>query len=278
MRYKTILAPVGVNHWEDDLRQAIALSETVEAHLSVLVIAMAAPPPIGGFGEVVSAAWLEEREGDIAKLARQAETVKDRLKQSGLSHDVQDLYAEYAWAGEDIAQRALYADLVLVGPQAAADEQFAKRIIDGALFQSPAPLIFNPTDHYATLAPQSVLIAWNSRIEAARAVQQALPLLQAAREVHVTMVDPVGTAVSNGEEPGADIAAYLARHGVSVTVDVLPGEGRGAATILQQHAVDVGADVMVMGAYGHSRLRELIFGGVTRSMLETTKLPIFWGH
>jgi nucleotide-binding universal stress UspA family protein len=278
MRYKTILAPVGVNHLEEDLRQAIALSETVEAHLSVLVVAMAAPPPIGGYGEVVSAAWLEEREGDIAKLAGQVEVAKDSLKRSDLSCDVQDLYAEYAWAGEDIAQRALYADLVLIGPKAAADQQFAKRIVDGALFQSPAPLLFNPTDRPVTLTPRSVLIAWNSKMEAARAVQQALPLLQAAEEVHVTMIDPVGTAISNGEEPGADIAAYLARHGVSVVIDVLPSEGRGVSAMLQQHAIDVSADLMVMGAYGHSRLREFIFGGVTRSMLETAKLPIFWGH
>jgi len=278
MRYKTILAPVGVNHLEEDLRQAIALSETVEAHLSVLVVAMAAPPPIGGFGEVVSAAWLEEREGDITKLASQVEVAKDHLEQSGLSYDVQDIYAEYAWAGEDIAQRALYADLVLIGPKAAADQEFAKRIMDGALFQSPAPLLINPTDRTATLAPQSVLIAWNSQVEAARAVQQALPLLKAASEVHITMIDPVGTAASNGEEPGADIAAYLARHGVSVVVDALPSEGRGVAPMLQQHAIDVSADLVVMGAYGHSRLREFIFGGVTRSMLETAKLPIFWGH
>ncbi|ENN85262.1 hypothetical protein RHSP_54571 [Rhizobium freirei PRF 81] len=278
MNFRTILAPIGVNHLEKDLRQAIVFSEAAQAHLSILVVAMAAPPPVGGYGEFVSAAWLEEREGDLTKLADAVETAKASLSQSGLSYDVQDLYTEYAWAGEDIAPCALYADLVLVGAGAAADVQFSKRVIDGALFQSPTALLFNPTDRPATMTPRSIVVAWNSRMEAARAVQQALPLLKAAEEVHVTMIDPTETASSNGEEPGADVAAYLARHGISVVVDVLSGQGKGVAQMLAQHAVDVQADLLVMGAYGHSRLREFVFGGVTRTMLETAKLPIFWGH
>ncbi|MGZ9723481.1 universal stress protein [Rhizobium miluonense] len=278
MNFKTILAPIGVNHLENDLKQAIVFSEATQAHLSVLVVAMAAPPPVGGYGEIVSAAWLEEREGDLAKLADAVEMAKASLSQSGLSHDVHDLYTEYAWAGEDIAPRALYADLVLVGARAATDLQFSKRVIDGALFQSPTALLFNPTDRPATIAPRSIMIAWNSRMEAARAVQQALPLLKAADEVHVTMIDPTETASRNGEEPGADVATYLARHGISVVVDVLSGQGKGVAQMLARHAVDVQADLAVMGAYGHSRLREFVFGGVTRTMLETARLPIFWGH
>ncbi len=278
MNFKTILAPIGVNLLEKDLRQAVAFSEAAQAHLSVLVVAMAPPPPIGGYGELVSTAWLEERESDLAKLAGAVETVKASLSRSGLSYDVQDLYTEYAWAGEDIASRALYADLVLVGAQAAVDSQFTKRVIDGALFQSPTALLFNPTDRPATMTPRSVMIAWNSRMEAARAVQQALPLLKAAGEVHVTMIDPTETAFVNGEEPGADVAAYLARHGIAVLVDVLSGQGKGVAQMLAQHAVDVQANLLVMGAYGHSRLREFVFGGVTRTMLETARLPILWGH
>ena len=278
MDFRTILAPIGVTHLEKDLKNAIALGQAAEAHLTVLVVAMAAPPPIGGFGEVVSAAWLEEREGDLTKLADAVQIAKASLEQSGLSYDVQDLYTEYAWADEDIAQHALYADLVLVGAQAAADFQFTKRVIDGALFQSPTALLFNPADQTVTIAPRSVLVAWNSRMEAARAVRQALPLLKTAEEVHVTMIDPVERASSNGEEPGADVAAYLARHGVSVSVDVLSSQGKGVAQMLAQHAVDVRADLVVMGAYGHSRFREFVFGGVTRTMLETAKLPVFWGH
>lgn len=278
MRYKTILTPVGVNHFQEDIRNAIAVGQSVEAHLAVTVVALAAPPPVGGYAEVISAAWLEERQGDLAKLADQVEIVKDMLKASGLSYDVHDLYTEFSWADEDIAKRALYADLTLVGRQAAQDPDFCKRILDGALFRSPTPVLFNRVDRTPNLTPRSVLIAWDSQMEAARAVQQALPMLQTAREVHVTLIDPVATESGSGEEPGADIAAYLARHGVPVAVDVLSGGGRTVDETLKQHAVDVAADLVVMGAYSHSRLREIIFGGVTQAMLETAKLPIFWSH
>lgn len=275
MRYKIILAVLGVNHFQEDLKNAIATSQSIEAHLSTVIIAMAAPSPGGSYAEVISTAWLEERQGDIEKLAKQAETAKEMLKASGLSFDVQDIYTEFAWADEDVADRALYADLTLVGRQAGQDEDLFKRILDGALFQSPAPLLFNPTDQAANLAPRSVLVAWNSRMEVARAVQQALPALQAASEVHVTLIDPVATSYASGEEPGADVATYLARHGVPVAVDVLSSAGRPVDEVLKQHAVDVGAELLVMGAYSHSRLRERIFGGVTRSMFETARLPIF---
>lgn len=278
MRYKTILAPVGVNQFQEDIKNAIAVGQSAEAHLAVTVVALAAPPPVGGYAEIISAAWLEERQGDLAKLADQVEIAKDMLEASGLSYDVQDLYTEFAWADEDIAKRALYADLTLVGRQAAQDQDLCKRILDGALFQSPTPVLFNPVDRIPNLTPRSVLIAWDSRMEAARAVQQALPMLQTAGEVHVTLIDPIATESNSGEEPGADIATYLARHGVSVAVDVLSSGGRTVDETLKQHAVDVAADLVVMGAYSHSRLREIIFGGVTQAMLETAKLPIFWSH
>jgi nucleotide-binding universal stress UspA family protein len=92
------------------------------------------------------------------------------------------------------------------------------------------------------------------------------------------MVDPSAALRASGEEPGADIAAYLARHGINVTVDTLPSAGRSVVQVLQQHAVDVASDVIVMGAYGHSRLRELVFGGVTRSMLEAARPPVLMAH
>ena len=95
-----------------------------------------------------------------------------------------------------------------------------------------------------------------------------------AEEVHVTLVDPDTSSIVSGPEPGADIAAYLAHHGVKTTVDRLPSGGKAIADVLKQHAIDVSADLIVMGGYGHSRMRERIFGGVTRSMLDEPRLPV----
>ncbi|MEP6195164.1 MAG: universal stress protein, partial [Nitratireductor sp.] len=99
-------------------------------------------------------------------------------------------------------------------------------------------------------------------------------LIVGAKEVSLALVDPVAGNAVYGEEPGADLATYLSRHGAKVTVDRLPSQGRSVADILRRHATDKDAELMVMGAYGHSRLRERLFGGVTKSMLEQPPVPV----
>jgi nucleotide-binding universal stress UspA family protein len=125
-----------------------------------------------------------------------------------------------------------------------------------------------------TLKPKRVLVAWDSRVEASRAVRESLVMLKGADDVHVVLVDPVQGENYHGEEPGADAASYLARHDVKVTVDRLPTMNRSVADVLRQHALDISAELMIMGAYGHSRLRERLFGGVTKSMLSAPPLPL----
>jgi nucleotide-binding universal stress UspA family protein len=105
-------------------------------------------------------------------------------------------------------------------------------------------------------------------------MRESLEMLADANEVRLVLVDPAEGEDHHGEEPGADAAAYLARHGVKVTVDRLPSSNHAVAEVLRRHAVDTSAELMVMGAYGHSRLRQRTFGGVTKSMLESQSLPI----
>ncbi|MGO4838274.1 universal stress protein, partial [Rhizobiaceae sp. 2RAB30] len=136
------------------------------------------------------------------------------------------------------------------------------------------PVLLLPEASRASLRPKRVAVAWDSSLEAARAVREALDMLVAADEVRLVLVDPLAGESGQGAEPGADAAVYLARHGVKVAVDRLPSSGQSVATVLARHAADMNADLVVMGAYGHSRLRERIFGGVTRSMLEMPPLPI----
>jgi nucleotide-binding universal stress UspA family protein len=99
-------------------------------------------------------------------------------------------------------------------------------------------------------------------------------LLSNAGEVRLALVDPVEGGSGHGAEPGADVAAHLARHSARVSVDRLPSSGNSVASVLRRHATDMSADLLVMGAYGHSRLRERIFGGVTQSMLEEHSVRI----
>jgi nucleotide-binding universal stress UspA family protein len=119
-----------------------------------------------------------------------------------------------------------------------------------------------------------ILVAWNAGREAVRAVADARALLVRAEAVEVLVVDPEGRRAGHGEEPGADIARHLARHGAQVEVRRLSSGGEDVGRVLLSQAAAFGADLVVMGAYGHSRLNEWIFGGVTRTILREAGLPV----
>lgn len=277
MAIRTVLSILNAKYFDEDLKAAVEFCGVSGAHLSAVVICMGAAPMIGEY-HAISTIWLDERQREIEELGRKSEEIKTYLARTDLSYDVQDLYTEFAWAQEDVSERALYADVVLVGRQAAKDEELQKRIIEGALFQTPTPVIMNRGHRPMSPTARSILLAWDSSDEASRAARQALDLLKAADCVYVTMIDPVSRERVNGEEPGADIASFLARHGIKVQVDRLASGGSQADEVLRRHAVDVNADLIVMGAYNHPRWLQTLFGGVTRSMIESSRMPLFLSH
>lgn len=174
-----------------------------------------------------------------------------------------------------VRQPALCADLTIVGPALLNDDNLGRLVINGSLSETGKPVLVVPKGAVATLKPRRVLVGWNSRGEASRAVREALPFLSGAEEVRLAVVGPEASCNGNGPEPGAGIVAYLARHGVQVAIYRLPSAGQSVATVLAQHAIDTSADMIVMGAYGHRRLRDRIFGGVTRWIVDKPPLPLF---
>ncbi|MBP2447974.1 universal stress protein [Rhizobium leguminosarum] len=277
MPIRTVLSILSSANFNEDLKAAVDFCAASGAHLSATVISIGLAPMDGAYG-ATSVVWLEERQREIDELAKNAGEIRTYLARTDLSYDVQDVYTEFAFAQEDVAERALYADVVLVGRQAAKNEDLQKRIIAGALFRTPTPVIINRGTSPLPSVSKSILLAWDSSDEASRAARQSLDLLKAANCVYVTMIDPVSRERVNGEEPGADIAGFLARHGVKVQVDRLASGGSSAGEIIRQHAIDVNADLIVMGAYNHPRWRQTLFGGVTRSMIENGRTPIFLSH
>jgi nucleotide-binding universal stress UspA family protein len=276
MAFRTILTVTGPNKGDGDLKLAADLCNEIGAHLAVLVVAIAAPPPVGEYAAVVSEAWLEARQADENLLKKRAAAVSAFLAGRGPSADVSSEYPEAGWADDTIGRRARYADITVIGPELLANETLKSKGIEGALFSSGKPLLLIPEGSRPTLKPKRVLVAWDARLESSRAVRESLDMLTGADEVHLVMVDPVEDDL--GAEPGADAAAYLARHSVNVMLDRLPSLNRSVVDVLRRHAVAIAADLMVMGAYGHSRLRERIFGGVTISMLEDPPMPILMAH
>ncbi|HEV2675366.1 MAG TPA: universal stress protein [Aliidongia sp.] len=166
------------------------------------------------------------------------------------------------------------ADLVILG-QRWSD-------YDGLRYPDPAdvvldvgcPVLVVPRAGRFERIERHALVAWNGSREAARAVRDALPLLKRVAKVTVLAVNAGG----GGEEPGADIALHLARHGIRVEIDQSTAPDMKVADVLLSHASDRGSDLIVMGAYGHARMRETILGGVTRSMLEQMTVPVLMSH
>ncbi len=123
-----------------------------------------------------------------------------------------------------------------------------------------------------------VLVGWNASREATRAVNDAIPLLQRAKKVTVLAVDPEGGTEGHGEVPSADISLHLARHGIKVEAAQTVTGDIDVGDALLSRASDLGADLIVVGAYGHSRMREFILGGVTRHLLQHMTVPILISH
>ena len=183
-------------------------------------------------------------------------------------------------AGEVATLHARYADLAIVGQvDPDADElgstgDLPERIVLGA----GRPILVVPYVGTFKTVGERVLVAWNAGREATRAVNDALPLLQAASRVTVLAINPHGGLHGHGQVPGADIALHLARHGVRAEASSINSDDVDVGALLLSQAADLDADLIVMGAYGQSRLRELVLGGATRATLRTMTVPVFMSH
>jgi nucleotide-binding universal stress UspA family protein len=145
-------------------------------------------------------------------------------------------------------------------------------LIEHLILESGRPLLVVPP-RAETFAAKRILAAWDASAKATRAIHDALPLLRAAEQVEVVCI--TGDKQLPDGLPGAEIAPHLSRHGVNVTLADVPVKRDDVAQTIRDHAALFGADMIVMGAFVHSRLRELVFGGVTQSMLKSSPVPLF---
>lgn len=198
MAFRTILAVTGPHEGDGDLKPAADLCNEIGAYFAVLVVAVAAPPPVGEYAAVVSEAWLDERRAVEDLLKKRTADLSAFLADSVLSADVSSEYPEAGWADDTIGRRARYADITVIGPELLANETLKSKAIEGALFSSGKPLLLIPAGAQPTLKPKRVLIAWDARLEASRAVRESLGLLPGADEVHLVMVDPVEDEYRHG--------------------------------------------------------------------------------
>lgn len=231
--------------------------------------------PATGLAAYQAAAMSELREQARACV----ESFRAQVERLGV--DSHESRIEEGYAGSAMSLAARYCDLTVVSQIDPGDASIVQspQMPQDVLLASGRPVLVLPHAGESTIAPAGrVLVGWNASREAARAMRDALPLLKTATSVHVAVFEPPSDIESrHGDLPGADIGLWLARHGVTVDVQHIPVR-IGAGEALLSHAADVGADLIVAGGYGHSRLRENVLGGVTRTLLRSAPVPVLLSH
>jgi nucleotide-binding universal stress UspA family protein len=184
----------------------------------------------------------------------------------------------------DVAEIAIlharYTDMVIVGQIEPVPHGVrpARALPEGLLLGVGRPILVVPYAGAFKTVGERVLVAWNASREATRAVNDALPVLQQASQVTVLVINPRGGVSGDGDVPGGDLALHLSRHGVKAEASWIQADDIEVAAMLLSRACDCEADLIVMGGYGHSRIREIVLGGATREMLQTMTVPTLMSH
>ncbi len=256
---------------------AAQLAVKHDAHVTGLYVVTAATIPNFLDAQIPEAIRAAQRTRTEELTAKAAALFDDRMRRFGLT-DRSEWRAARGIPTELVAVHGRYADLVVVGQvDPAHDHDVPAAQPQDLVFECGRPLLVVPYAGTFASVGERVLVGWNASREAARAVGDALPLIAKAQRVLVLAVNPKPGQLGLGDEPGADIARHLSRHGriqaSHVTTDAVePGD-----TILNTVA-DESCDLVVMGAYGRSRLREQVLGGMTRYMLQHMTVPVLMSH
>jgi nucleotide-binding universal stress UspA family protein len=205
-------------------------------------------------------------------------TVREALKRTDARWSMEEGVVQLAEVGRHVASRARFSDLVIL-PQPYGEGRGAELepIVESAMFEGQAPVLVVPDDAKPLVRPRQIVLGWNESAEALSAARAAMPFLQAAETVRVVVIDPPAHG-PNRSDPGGQLSQYLARHGVRPEIDVLSKTMPRVSDVLMRHATDTESDLVVMGAYGHSRFREAILGGATRNQLEHATVPVLMAH
>lgn len=201
---------------------------------------------------------------------------RNRMRGSGVSSEWRSLESFSGDSAHCGISSARCADLAIAAQRNPHADATATADIDALLFESGRPVLIVP--HAGPTHDGSyrrVIVAWNGSRESARAAFDALPLLMEAEHTEIFVIDPPEDVEQDAEASGAEIATALARHGVNVSVASETSSGRSVDHILQARIAGTGADLLVLGAYSHSWLRQLLFGGITRTVLQSMPIATF---
>ena len=273
---KDIVVNLGLGEHDPAGEFAISVAETFEAH--VLGVAFVYDPIVPGvvMGGILPQ-FIESQRADNEKAARNAiARFEQAAKRTGVSYESLSAGASISGAADRLGQLARRFDLTIVGQPERAKSAPDEVVDEGVLFESGRPVIFVPFIQKAALKLDRVLVCWDGNRAATRAIADSLPFLHKAKKIDVVMV--AGKPGKSDEIAGADLGQHLARHGLKVDVKRITSPDIDVSSTVLSYAADSNADMIVMGGYGHSRLREFILGGVTRGILEQMTVPALMSH
>ena len=245
---------------------AIACEITFKAPHNILSDALIDIPAMAAAEARKSAANAENLLAAFQALAEKRGVFQDRILEHGLTMAVPDVLVDYA--------RLRDLTIVPLAEGGNIDHWFAEVII----FGSGRPTMILPPKRQKSgpFVVDSVVVAWDFSRPAARAVADALPILSMAKKVYVVTV--TDEKIIDSKRSGAELAKHLARHGVEVVLDTVDAGGKAIGDVLEGYVASRNADILVMGAFGHSRLRDFVMGGATKSMLAKSPLPVLLSH
>jgi nucleotide-binding universal stress UspA family protein len=255
---------------------AISLATLFEAHIAGVGFIYEPVIPGSLMGGIPTDLIEAQREENTKAAKAATNRFETAARQAGLSAEVRILDASVAGAADLFGRIARRFDVAVAGqarPKEGASEEL---LIEGALFESGRPVIVVPYVQTRAVTLDRVLVCWDGSRPATRAIADALPFLRRAKAIDIVAVS--GERGKGGELAGTNMARHLARHGLEVALKRLAAGNVDVPSAIASHAVETGADFMVMGGYGHSRLREFILGGVTRTILTSSAIPVLMSH
>jgi nucleotide-binding universal stress UspA family protein len=274
---KDLVVNLNVGSDRDPAAQfAISIAARFEAHIAGIAFAYdpaITPTVIDG----LSAGWIDaQRAENLAAAQQAADRFEAAVRRQGISGEHQIVEASLGSAANRFGRIARHFDLSVVGqtaPDLALPEDL---IIEAALFQSGRPTVVVPYIQQDEIKLDHVLVCWDHSRYAARAAADALPFLLRSKRVEIVIVTRAGSKCD--DLPGAGIAEHLARHDLNVELKRLIAPDMDVSNAILSYVSDSGADFIVMGGYGHSRLREFVLGGATRGMLQSMTVPVLMAH
>ena len=278
MSYQTILVQLdGTARDTERMNAAVRIGGETSAHLVGLHVIHPFYPALGNFGDPAVGVMADMHRQYHEEAQQDAETIRANMEGAANAAGLPFEWRSVEGFAEDIVPvHARYADLCILGQDDpdASDPSAGRSLAIVTVMHAGRPVLVVPYVGSFESLGTNIMVGWNGSREAARAVQDALPLLKRARQVSVLSINPE----TRDHIAGADIAAALARHGVNTEAERTVSGDVAVGELLLSEASDLGADMIVVGGYGRSRLRELILGGVSQTLMEAMTVPVFMSH